>query len=436
MLYILYSILEILILVLNCYLSEKTFGKKINLVSIYNFSWLFLSVIAICGFYGLYRPSYDALTCIIISTCIFSISSLFLYWKFKRKRITKADLNIPIVNKSYTLLSLLIIIAIAYELYFAIKMIPFYLAGNWWLARNSYLVTKTSTIYTTQQALISQWIMYPMINASTILSAYYIVERKPKKILFFLSTFGQVANVFATGGRSALFRAVMIYAFAYMAGVSKTNQLKRMIKKAPKWIKGLFLLGVITLIYITTQRRVGSNHTTILENILVYFCGPFIYLGIILKNPRSFALGSSYLYGRATFGFITTPLEIIYSRLARKQYLGADHVVTEYASQYFSLSDTVRGNAVTTSLYPFMKAYGIAGIALGPLFFSIIATIPEICKRNTKNNKLFWSCICIYMYFVAFFSEWEYTLLFPSSFMTMFIIFLATYNHKMKVKSS
>lgn len=412
--------------------SKSVYKETFNPVSIYSCMWLLCTFVALFKLWGMYQVSESTVFYILLNVISFSIISIISYLKFSNSIkssyiVTPKNVGGNAFGKERILI-IVNILAVLWLMQFVIKQFPYIAAGNWETARYFYLNANINdTIFNTRQSLYCQWIVFPIFYVTTIIAAYYIAKGKINKKLLVLSIIGIAMNVLATAGRNALFKMIMFFVLAFLVQTGHHYRVWKRIKESGFFIKLLLVAGIGVLIFITSQRSMSGN-TSVLQNVVYYFIGPIIYLDQIFQNPEKFVLLGDPLFGRATFGFISTPIEIFISIVGGKNYAGADNIITSYVNQYYSFSGTIQGNAVSTALYPFIRDFGMAGIVLGPSIFAVIVNFVYAKAKYMVNGKssIFWKCLAIYMLYTVFFSEWEYELLFPQSFSIMLFLYLLT----------
>lgn len=400
-------------------LSARIYKYVLNPVSLYSTVWLLFAFLSLQGIWGMYIPSLRSIFYILVGTLCFCLTSFITYLLYKNKNLSEVESSVSSSKHNFSILILVNVLGIIWLLPFVSKTIPILMTGDWALVRIYYLNANTiNVIFSTKQALICQWIIFPIFYVTTIISAYLVAQKKGSFFLSLISIVGIVMIVLATAGRNALFKCLLFYILAFLMNSKFIKDIFLKIKESRFYIKVLVFCGAAAIIFISSQRSL-SNETSALQNVFFYFTSPIIYFSHIIDNPNQYALNEP-LFGRATFGFISTPVEIGYSMVSGQDYSGADNIVTSYVNQYINFSPTIKGNAVSTSLYPFMKDFGLFGLILGPCIYGFI--VSRIYVNQHKNA--FWSCLSLYMLYTVFFSEWQYELLFPQSFSIIALLYV------------
>jgi len=435
-----YTILFILTLgslVFWIIISSIKYKSLLNPILLYSIVWLIPMGLSMTGLFDLFVPQVFTVLLILVNVYCFNISCFLIKNNRKGVKRNKTDLfadDYLSGKKKYIALVMANILCILWLVPFIQKMLPFIVSGNWVIARSFYLLASTNhTVYTVIDSLFLQWIITPLFYATALIAAYFVAKQRPNYFLLVLSIFDLSAVVLATAGRNAILKYILFFVFAYLFINENKSSLWRKIKDSSPLIKLIMISGVLALSYITLQRRLSDN-TTVLENIYVYFVGPIAYFNNILENTSNYGLFSDYLFGRATFGFITTPLEIISSRLFNVDYNGVDNIITSYVSQYVNVTPNIKGNAFSTSLYPFMMDFGWLGVVIGPAIFGqIVGRIFRRSQEVTNVNQVFWKCLMVFFGFIIFFSEWEYELIFPYTAFVMLYLYIFFYKKRIKI---
>lgn len=409
------------------FLGKKKYNNLANPIIIYSTVWLIPTIFSLTGLYGLYITSVDTIVIIIINVIFFCFSCFFVNGQNLSRYLSECSDDRMISKNQLSIIVGLNLLANIWASQFVIKMLPSIVAGDWALARSYYLLAAINhTVYTVLTSLTLQWIVQPIFYATAIISACLLAKGKPNYLLIIISVVDTLCIVIATAGRSVVFRVIVFYMMAYLLINVEHSKLRKRIHDLPMFVKILFVCAIAGLVFITSQRKMSGN-STILQNVYVYFVGPIPYLDNIIKNPDNYALYDNLLLGRATFGFITNPIEIIASRLFNFDYRGVDNIITTYVSQYVYISPTLRANAFSTSIYPFMMDFGVLGIIIGPVIYGqIVSRIYKRSRKVRKRRTLFWDGLLVLIMYTVVFSEWEYALIFPSMAVTAFFLFIMT----------
>lgn len=408
-------------------LTNKKICKTIYTpLTIFNFIWCIFSGLACTGVYGLYQPGVETIILFIIAIIFFNIAyylalssergELCTFFKFVSDELYK-DKILFILN----------LIAFFISLTVLVKSVPVLLTSGFVQLRYYYLNTSTlGYLMTTRQALVLQWIVFPVYTVNQVLCAIAIIQRK-KNILLYIYTVIGIANiVLISGGRSAVFKFVIFTFIAYFLTTGK-KQIKLDMKQ-----KVMLAAAVAIMIYITSIRSIGDS--TILQNVAYYFLGPTVYFDNIVKNPELFGLDNIMWFGKATFGFITTVVEIVFSIITGSDYQGVDNILSKYSEIYYNFSDTAKGNHVYTMLYPFMLDWGYLGVPLGSFIIGFSTGFLYKKALQTGKNQFMWQCILVYFAFGIFYSQFEYRFLYPATFTTLVYILIITGHYKIKIR--
>lgn len=417
------------------YLSWIKYRQRVNPISLYTTIWFVPTCMSMTGLYELFIPDTLSVLLIVVNVLCYNTSCLLVKPVNNQQNLEVPDQVISEKKKEHLPLILANVFSLVWLIPFIRKMLPVIISGNWSYARALYLLASTNhTVYTVLTSLFLQWIVTPIFYVTSLLSAYYVARQKPNYFLLSLSAIDAVAIVLATAGRNAVLKILLFYFFAFVFVNERKFSLWKKIRNSPKIVKLFIVVAVFFLGYITFNRKMADD-TTIFQNIYTYFVGPIVYFNSILDNTNLYGLFSEPLLGRATFGFVSTPLEIVGSRLLGFDYRGADNIITSYVSRYMDITPTLRGNAFSTSLYPFMMDFGWLGVGLGPVIFGqITERIFRRAQAGVGKNEIFWKCLMIFIVFVIIFSEWEYELIFPYTGFVVLFLYLFVYKKRVRIK--
>lgn len=171
-------------------------------------------------------------------------------------------------------------------------------------------------------------------------------------------------------------------------------------------------------IILTNLRNWGN--TSFIENVVIYYTGSFTFLDVILSE---FDWTTSPLFGTGMFGFIINFIHALFALIFEVPYNSSScQVITHFTGIPRFISPTVKYNAMTTMLYPFIRDFGFVGIIMGTSFLAWFISFVE--NKFKKSNSLLYLCLYVYLAFVLFDSVMSYQLLFPASGVTMGLLFI------------
>ena len=420
-------------------ISRCLYSTANNPVSYYVIPWLAATLLAASGLYGIYRPKDGTIALIIIGMCSFFVGCLTIKviiggWRGDAHPLMRNACQGKTAGGIFTIqafelprgarrtLIILGIVALAFELYLAARSIPLLLSGSTLeYIKFQYSNELGSTLYATRELLVFQWIALPVIYVAMVMFSCGLLNKRIDWPFLWISLAGCALYVVVAGGRMILFNFICFVILAVILSPLQ-KRLSDRLRALPGVAKLLLIVAVIGIVLITSVRSLGGG-TSVLENAFFYFAGPITYFDEMLQDPQRFGLdGSGLLYGTATFGFIANPIEIMASVIFHFDYVGSDSIVTEAAAAYLPFSNSLVGNAVCTSLYPFMRDFGIAGVAIGPILFGMMTGLvwQKTFAGGAINQR--WFPACVFMMYCVTFSEWRYTLVFPFAG-AVFVIF-------------
>lgn len=416
---------------------KAIYSSYCNPISFYVIPWGLATALALSGLYGIYTPSDTTVVIILIAMIAFSIGCILirvmqkptLYFKsvhshthaIKRDRRDSA-FNFQLSPRASRMLYCLGLLAIAYELFLASRSIPLLINGQSLSdVKYQYSNAAGATLYSTHELLLFSWIAEPILIGIMVFFACELCSHRMNWMAFILSVAGCALYIAVSGGRNLLFIFACVL-FVALVLSAQMNGILRWIKALPRAVKMAIVIMIVAMIVITEQRSLGRG-TGVLENVFFYLVGGIVYFDQMLADPSAFNLfGGQYLLGWSTFGFIINPILIIASIIFKFDYVGSDTLLSDAASVYLPFNDSLRGNALCTDLYAFLRDFGIFGTVIGPILFGmIVGFVWEKTFANGRTNPK-WFPICVYLMYCVLFSDWRYILVFPGTTMVFAVI--------------
>lgn len=393
-----------------CMSATRAYGKLVNIVSIMVISWCGLCGLMALGCYGAFPISITTIFIVCLSCYAYALPCLLLR---NRKPALAIEFAAP---SEYNIQMVVIvnIVAILVCLYLSRTMWQILLTEGFVSARYHFLTaSKTGKVYSTHQIYVL-YVCFSVFTATILAAVHSVLSKKYNKVLIFLAVLDLVLYVMAIAGRMTIFRFLFYIGigFLYKAGRLRLNKKE----------KFLVLATCVILIYITNMRRI-VNSTSILQDIFYYFAGGFGYLNYIVENPSQFITKPARLYGRAIFGFIVQPIEMLLNLTGIAHFTISDLVFTNVAQEYYEVATGIRLNHLCTAAFYFYVDYGIFGIIIG---FAVLALIASYIYRKSCTaivNTAFWQCMLLYISYVIFFTIWDYQLLSWTIIVTVFFLY-------------
>ena len=363
-----------LIIIFICGITTKViFGTIYKVNMLFSFVWCTFSGLSTIGLYGLYKPDtiihiYVLSSIFIFNTFYFTISKLT-----KKSTVNNIDKH-NMVEPNYKLIYIINLLALTYCSLFIKKAL--FIIDTYGFSTLRTFAFKESAMYaSTVELTIFQMIIQPIFIATTILLAIDIALKRSRLLLVIIAIIDVLMYTFLFAGRMTLVQFISII-FISLLLMDKTS-LFQFIMNNKKYL--LMIVGILILITFLTSHRTNSS-SNVIEQVYLYLSAPFIFLS---KLNEMSPWQNNLLYGKATFGFILDPLEMLYSVLFNTEYASASYIITSLTSKIQIIGDNLTFNALTTMLFPFMMDYGKLGIIIGPAFFaSILALVEFKLKSN------------------------------------------------------
>lgn len=413
------------------------YGSYCNPVSFYVIPWGGSTVLALSGLYGIYSPGDTTVTMILAAMIAYSVGCVFMHAVWQSHSIERIGRRATSINKSKRynlafnlqlsarasgLLYCLGILAIIYELFLASRTIPLLISGqSLSYIKYQYSNVAGTTLFSTHELLLFSWVAQPILIAEMIYFACELCSHRTNWKTLVLSTVGCLLYITISGGRNLPFIFICILFIALILS-SQLGGVLRWVRALSRPVKVIGGALIVAMIVVTEQRSLGQD-ASVLENVFFYFAGGIAYLDQILSNPGMFDLfNGQYLLGWATFGFIVNPVLIVASIVFRFDYIGSDSIISDAANVYLPFNDSLKGNALCTSLYAFLRDYGMSGSIVGPfLFGSMVGFVWEKSFGEGQSNSK-WLPVCVYLMYCVLFSSWRYILVFPGASVLFVVI--------------
>lgn len=405
-------------------LSNKLYGERSNPCNLMNIIWCICSTFSTFGWFDLYIPSEKTFKLILIYLLVFSMICSFCHLilnmrihNSSRSSFPNVDINCTLLYRTYFIMCILIIPIL-------IKGLPLAIGSGLKSLHNSFLLGASGYMGFVGFYCYA-YIIRPFISAFSVVAAYSVgIESKESKKMIFLSLVGGLIHYIVAGGRKEIFNLIIFITIVMMIRGKRSIPIwlkkKKLYIDTASVVWKVMIIGIfiIAALAIMTMYRLHFG-LGVLGTFWMYFVGPMDYLDVIINNPGKFGLsGDSFLYGKATWGFFTGPIETFLRIFLRQDYQGADYLMGMYTEKYYMISPKARINATTTIIYPFLKDYGDIGIIVGTLQFAVIISLIYFIGKNGKSKNM-WMCILIYMFFTILFSVWRYTLVYYDGYMTL-----------------
>ncbi len=412
-------------------ISNKIYNTKVNPCNCMNLIWLVCTFASQFGIFDFYTPNTRTYLYIFIMLISFSVCSIVFFLWLTRKlslecKVVSFDQHLEINVK---LLWLIFAIFIIFLLPHLSRTIPYIMRGEWKLIRNTFLAgASRGDIIAYIQSYAYNYIIRPFFITVSVIAAYATAIKSTKRnSLLILGFMGATVHAVMTGGRKEIFNfAVFILLALIISRAGKNAKLHMSYELKRKSLKDripyfLFAGGSVMIGFITSQRlHFGQS---VLQTLFTYAIGPMSYLDLVVNNYSRFGIESgNYLFGKATFGFITGPIDTVIAVLTGRDFTGAEYLLNLYAEKYYYVSPTVKLNATSTIIYTFLRDFGTIGLVIGAAILALFVNL--VLYLSLTRKSICWKCLLIICYFTLVFSVWRYTLVNTDFYMTVMWVIL------------
>ncbi len=416
MIALLFFALMIVILLLN----RRLFGK-LCISDLFTVMWFGCAGLSSTGILGLYPPGWRVYLMALFSGVFFN-AVYIAFRKLTGTQHKENDRSSFSNDIQYKLLLVLNILAWLYCLYFlpeAIRVLAE--RGFSALRETAYAASEWAS---TKQLLLFQWVVQPIFIATIVVTVISCVLRlRYFGLLLGVSAVGILQYTLLFGGRGIIIKFVVFMALAVL--LRESGNIVAALRKYRK----LVMLGVILvaiLFWLTTLRSLAGFG--ILQNLYVYFVGPFCYLPKLLEvHP----VGEVMMWGGAMLNFIVCFFWMVARIFFGIDYAAADHVITSLDAVYYQIGENVTINAMPTMMYPFLVDFGYPGLMIGVLLFALLAALVE--RNYYRKHTIRSFGFLIYFGHILVFSVQNYALFKPES--SMILIFIALFTTRIRIRN-
>lgn len=349
--------------------------------------WTIIVFLGSLQLYGFADLNDKIFTMVLLGIISFTLGNIFYSYLYQEKikknkqyssmRHISENENLYINNGIYYICVCLACIGSIITLHTALQM---FISGGTYLEIRGSMLGYTDRGFTNNPYvnLFLTYVSGPILTALVPLAIFFVFRGKYKKsvLVIFLCL---IANILSSGGRISILYVLifLITAFCYF-GASLS---KRVRKKIPL----IILLGVLLVVFLTTQRTTRR----IFEAAYTYFTVP---LGLLNYYSNFVENIDFYSYGGAFFYPITYIINSI------NKILGIDNVEISNIVEYISMPQekwvggifsTGSYNAFSTLYYYFYMDFRYFGVFIFSFIFGLICEFVYLKTWIEKNNKFF-----------------------------------------------
>lgn len=334
---------------------RSKFGKWINYVNVFNAIWLIGIITTAIGSYQIYKPSTKVYVCIMLMMITFNAVTYFTVHSSEAKLYSISEIikdYMPRRNKIDIIILLMLILLMMPELKNSLSTI---LIGGYNLVRGNALTSFTWT----------QWFLYhygnSIIIGISVVSIIDLIFYGKGKLNFVLSIIATIINITIFASRWMLLEFVLVVATALL--LKYHFKISKVIKENKKIVFGI-LMGVIMLLYITSQRKMSGGNSTIIENIYYYFWGSISCMSNHFANIDQYIKGNGYMLGQMYFSGIVGFIGDTLGTLFKISITPGIQILNKITQDYIAVSPTIRMNNNVTMLTAFYVDGGWGAIVL------------------------------------------------------------------------
>ena len=385
----LYIIVYFTLLAFALFLEKAKYGVHITPITFFVALWCIVGIFANSGLLGYYLPSALVNLC-IISGNIIILTMWMLVTRTSKDMISAIREEVEDFDFSVTVLLLI-------EIALVIMILPSFRRSINILRNYSFIVLRSAGLYGVAEdggysdQLMSIFVRpgFTLISLMTVLSFFNPIEKKKKKLLVVLTVFNLIIYTLTTAGRILVVNTgiyVVIAAMIYSKG-----RIFRFLKERKNILIPLLVL-IITVLYLQNLR---SPDSSVLKTIYVYYCsGPSFLTQLLEVNSGKFAINHDFMFGAATFGFITNIVSYALIYITGKPQGSLYMLGSVLTNNNLRVGEHNSVNAMCTCYYDFLLDWGYAGIVIGPIVVGTIFYF--VYKQAAKKHT--WGSMCVLIY--------------------------------------
>lgn len=421
-----FSLIYLLLFIFSLVLIKILYKTFATPLTIFTITFLFFPFIVTLRPLGLYELSFKTHLLIILSFCTFFIFSL-LFSKSKRKTNLFSKNFLPASTLNYWLLIIVNVLIFVYLIPKVISAWGTIQSNGWTFLRNNYEENYSSS---TIDNIIYIWFIKTFLIASIAVLSFDIFNNKNKLQIpaVIITLFNVLVDVVLFAARAMLVRLVFYLFFSF-----SFCKIKKYSKQKIITIGIMSIIIFVILAYVSRERMSESYSSfSMLDTAVMYYCAPYSLLDYYVKNPSFSHLGFDGLqFGTATFGFLYNIIRSGMYVVFGLEYNGSDYIITQVTSETVRVGSSVSINSACTSIYIFLRDFGIVGVLFGFAFCAFLANRSRhffLSKPSTRSAAIY----IIFLYFVMRLSS-TYDMLSPGFAFTILFIFVLTINRKKKM---
>lgn len=416
----------ILLILFSFGLSKVIRKKFLTPLSLFTFIWCFFAFLSTFGLLGLYLPIQTVHSYVYLSVFSFDIVYL-LVWCFSAKNKPPQQKG-NIISEKLVLgingICFLFLIPVAYR---SLQIALSY--GYNYLRRHAGTALTGSTIL----QILYNWFLIPCFLASAclIISQITLAKSKPNRRLLMIVVANIILHSIIFAARALVVKIIFYMVFAILFCYNPGRDLQYNLKHSKKnrWLIFVFLVALLGFtVYLTAGRMQGGNYSSysFLDSIILYYVGSFSLLSLYVSHPSISLLydPSKLMFGKATFGCVANLYDAIIYVLFGVDYRGSDYLIEKTTEIFYIIGEKITFNAATTSIYPFMRDFGVAGIVIGFALLAFISAkleLREMINRTIRSRALY-----IFWLYIIVKSVLNYEPISPPVFFTALFIYLFT----------
>jgi oligosaccharide repeat unit polymerase len=375
----LFIVLFAIIAINSLLVSRLVYKTILTPITFYSVLWCVVGIVTNLGIYGYYLPSELVNWAMAIGSIIFLIIYV-LGFKYKSNLINISIQSSTLNIRYVVIINILCFIIIAP---YCIKALSVIRGAGFTYLRSIVGNTELGIINNSLISNLLESIIKPIIMTTSVLSVtiMFTNESKKKKILTVLLA---VIGVFLYSILNASRILIVNYLFYWIISfllLDKSSILVLLWREKTK----IFIVTIM-IAFLLYMQRARSSDISILETFYIYYFSGPAYLTQIVNDTIVFSINNQFLWGTATFGFISNIFSNVLILLTGKPQGSVYLLGSVLTNKQYAVSSRHLVNSMSTVYYNFLLDWGTLGIVLGPIIVAYLSV--QISKRAYMERNL------------------------------------------------
>lgn len=384
---ILFIIAFLCSLILSLIVSRLFYKSFITPITFFSVIWSLVGILANLELYGYYQPSYFVNWVILIGNLVFTIFFVIFFRKpFSLKINSFKNSSVNIQN-----IQILNLICFVIILPYFIRSLSIISSSGFVYLRSVTGDTELGVIGSSLMSNVIESLIKPVIVATSVLSTTIIFtdeEKKEKIIIVLYSSIGIFLYSLLNASRILIVNYIFYFVISFLLFYKKTI-INFIVKEKFKT-----LLIIVLILFLLFMQNARSSDMSILETFYIYYVSGPAYLSQIINDSQAFDINNEFLWGSATFGFLSNVVSNFLILLTGEPQGTVYLLGSVLTNKQYAVSPSHLVNAMSTVYYNFLLDWGSLGVLIGPIILAGISAF--ICNKAMKEKNIFYSSLLVF----------------------------------------